>query len=184
VVWQREMSVLSRRCRRGGWCGIGDGMRIPRLPGDRNEGMCAVVALVDAVIAVAPVAFVTVVAFPVACIGIGFAHIAKDANLHPLFGVIFAHEYMWRCCGFCERRCRPAITMPNKDMRMLMVWRIASIRRLSFVTWPSSPPKTKPMLASLAETIATDTDVVLAIITPSAVVVQLILYAMLTTALA
>jgi hypothetical protein len=60
--------------------------------------MYAVVALVDAVIAVAPVSFIAVVALPVACIGISFAHIAEDADLHPLFGVILAHEHMgWRC---------------------------------------------------------------------------------------
>lgn len=53
--------------------------------------MGAVAALVYAVVAVAPVAFVAVVAFPVAGVGVGFAVFAEDADFHSLIGVIFAH---------------------------------------------------------------------------------------------
>jgi hypothetical protein len=112
--------------------------------------MRAVVTLVYAVITIAPVAFVTIVALPVACIGVRFAHIAKDANLHSLFGVILAHEHMGWCCRFCKRCRWPAIPVSNKDMWMLMIWRIASVRRLSFVTWPRSPPKAEPMFTAFA----------------------------------
>ena len=48
-------------------------------------------ALVNAIIAIAPVAFVAVVAFPVAGIGVGFAVFAEDAEFHSLLGIVFAH---------------------------------------------------------------------------------------------
>jgi hypothetical protein len=141
------------------------------------------VALVDAIIAIAPVAFVAVVAFPVACICVRFAHVAEHANFHPFFGVVLAHQHMWRCCRFRERRHWPTIPVTDKNMWMLMVRWITPCRCFSFVTWPSGPAKTEPMLAPLAVTVAADAEVVLAIIAPSTVEMKLVLYVVLPTAL-
>lgn len=66
-------------------------MDLSRLSGNRDERVCAVMALIDAVVAVAPVPFVTIVAFPVACVCVCFADLAEDANFHPVLGVVFAH---------------------------------------------------------------------------------------------
>jgi hypothetical protein len=52
-------------------------------------------SLVDAVIAEAPVAFVTIVAFPVASIAEGLTCIAENTFFEPFLGVIFTHEHMW-----------------------------------------------------------------------------------------
>jgi hypothetical protein len=140
-------------------------------------------ALVDAVITIAPVAFIAIVALPIACICERFAHVTEHANLNSLFGIVLAHQHMWWCCRFCERRHRPAIPMSNEDMGMLVVWWISSFWCFSFITWPGGPAKTKPVLASLSEAVAADANVVLAIITSSAVVVKLILYVVLSAAL-
>ena len=53
-------------------------------------------ALIDAVVAVAPLAFVAIVALPVACIRERFADIAKHSDFLPLLRVVFAHERMRR----------------------------------------------------------------------------------------
>jgi hypothetical protein len=145
--------------------------------------MRAVVASVNAVITIAPVAFIAIVALPIACICKRLAHVTEHTNLHSLFGVVLAHEHMWWCCGFCERRRWPAIPMPNQDMRMLVIRWIASFRCFSFVTWPRGPAKAEPVLTPLAEAVAADANVVLAIITSSAVVVKLVLYVILPAAL-
>jgi hypothetical protein len=141
------------------------------------------VTLINAVVTIAPVAFVAIVAFPIACIGVRFAHVTEHANLNSLTRVVLAHQHMWRCCGFCERRHRPTIPMSDKNMWMLMVRWITPCRCFSFVTWPSSPAKTEPVLAPLAETVAADAEIVLAIVTSSTVVMKLVLYVVLSTAL-
>ena len=53
-------------------------------------------ALVNAIIAIAPVAFVAVVALPVACIRECFTDIAEDSDFLPFLWVVFAHERMRR----------------------------------------------------------------------------------------
>ena len=68
------------------------------LVSDRKERMCAMTTLVDAVVAVAPFAFVAVVALPVACIRECFTNVAKYANFLSLLRVVFAHQYMRRYC--------------------------------------------------------------------------------------
>jgi len=74
--------------------------------------------------------------------------------------------------------------MPDEDMWVLVVGWVASFGCFSFITWPGSPAKAKPVLASLCKSIATDADVIIAIIAPAAVVVQLVLDIILTAALA
>ena len=53
-------------------------------------------ALVDAVVAVTPLAFVAVVALPVTCIRERFTDIAEDSDFLPFLRVVFAHERMRR----------------------------------------------------------------------------------------
>jgi hypothetical protein len=141
------------------------------------------VALVDTVITVTPVAFIAVVALPITGVGIGSAYVAESAYLYPLLRIVFAHEHMRRGRGFGEWRHWSTIPMPNEDMRVFVVGWVASFRRFSFVTRPSGPSEPEPVLASFAETIAAQTDVVPAIITTAAVVMELVLYAVFATAL-
>jgi hypothetical protein len=53
-------------------------------------------ALIDAVVAVTPLAFIAVVALPVACIRERFTDIAKDSDFLPFLRVVLAHERMRR----------------------------------------------------------------------------------------
>lgn len=177
------MSVLTWRGGRG-WSSIRNCLRVPCLASDRNKGMRTVMALVDAIIAIAPVAFIAIVALPVAGIGICLAHVAEDADFDPFLGIVLAHEHMWRCCGLCQWRHGSAISMPDEDMGVLVVWRIATFGGFSFVSWPGSPAKPIPMLASSAETVAAEAYVILSIVATSTVVVKLVLYVVFTTSLA
>ena len=146
--------------------------------------MRAMMALVNAIIAIAPVAFVAVVALPVAGIGVCLAHVAEDSNFHPFPGIVLAHKHMWRRCRFCQWCHRPAIPMSNKDMGVLMIWRIATFGCFSFVSRPGSPAKPIPMLASSTEAVAAEAYIILSIIATFTVVVKLVLYVILTTSLA
>jgi len=139
-------------------------------------------ALVDAVVTVAPVPFVAIVTFPIACIGECFAHVAKSAGFHSLRGIVFTHQHMWWRCRFRERRHWPTISMSDEDVWVLVVGWIASFRCFSFITWPGSPAKAKPVHTSLCKSIATNADVILAVVASAAVVVQLVLDIVLTTA--
>jgi hypothetical protein len=141
------------------------------------------VALVDTVIAVTPVAFIAVVALPITGIGIGSANIAESAYFYPLLRIVFAHEHMRRGCGFRKWRHWSTITMPNENVWVFVVGWVASFRRFSFVTRPSGPSEPEPMLASFAETIAAQADVVPALITTATVVMELVLYAVFPAAL-
>lgn len=65
---------------------------------DWEEGMSAMVRLVNAVITESPRALVARVAFPVTRIGKRFTYIAKDARLESVCGVILTHKRV-RCGG-------------------------------------------------------------------------------------
>lgn len=177
------MGILARCCR-GGGCRVVDGLRVPRFPGDGDERMSAVVALIDAVVAVAPIAFITVVALPIAGIGIRSANVTEDAYFYSLLGIVLAHEHMRWGRRFRQRRHWSAIPMSNENMWVFMIRWIASFGRFTFVTRPSGPSKAVPVLASFAETIAAETEIVLAIVTTAAVVVEFILYAIFPATLA
>ena len=141
-------------------------------------------ALVDTVVAETPIAFITVIAFPIACIGIRGAGIAEDAGFQALPGIIFTHEHIRWACRLSERRQWSAIAVSDEDMGMLVVGRIASGRCLLLIAWPSRPSKSKPVFTSLSEAIAANTDVVCAVIAPRAVVVKLVLYVLFATVFA
>jgi hypothetical protein len=53
-------------------------------------------ALIDAVVAVTPLAFIAIVALPVACIRKRFTDVAKHSNFLPFLRVVLAHERMRR----------------------------------------------------------------------------------------
>ena len=58
---------------------------------------------------------------------------------------------------------------------MLGIWRVATLRSLSFVAQPCSPAETEPVLAPLAKSEAAQADVVMTVVAPLTVVVQLVL---------
>jgi hypothetical protein len=146
--------------------------------------MRTVTPLVDAIVAIAPVAFVAIVTFPVAGVGVCLAHVAEDANLYPLLGVVLTHEHMGGCRGFGQGRHGSAISMPDQDMRVLVIGRITTLWCFSLISGPSSPAKAIPVLASSAKAVAAKTDVVLSTIAASTVVVKLVLYVVFGTTLA
>lgn len=146
--------------------------------------MRAMMSLINAIVAIAPVAFVAIIALPVAGVGVRLTHVAENSNFHPLLGIILTHKYMWRCCRFSQGCHWPAIPVSDENMGMLMIWRIATFRRFPFVSWPSSPAESIPMLASSAKAVATETYVVLPIIATCTIVVKLVLYVILSAALA
>ena len=177
------MSILTWRRGRGGNC-VSSRLRVSCLAGNGNKRMRTVMPLINAIIAIAPVAVVAIVTFPVAGVGVCLAHIAEDANFYPLLGVILAHEHMWWCRGFRQGRHGSAISVPDQDMGMLVIGRITTLWCFALIPGPSSPTKAVPMLASSAKTIAAKTHVVLATIAASTIVVKLVLYVVFTTALA
>ena len=68
-----------RGCRR---CRVVDGGSLcPVFLSDRGDRVCAMVPLVDTIIAKSPIPVVTVVALPVAGVGVCFTHVAEDARL-------------------------------------------------------------------------------------------------------
>lgn len=164
------MGVRERR-RRGRGGSIVDRLRVPRLFGHGDQGVGAVVTLVHAVIAVAPVASVAVVALPVAGIGIRSTDVAENAYFYPFFGVVLAHEHMRWSRGFCYRCHWSAIAMPNKDVWFLMIRRIAPFRCFPFVTHPSDPSKAEPVLAAFFKAITAKANIIFAVVTTTAVVV-------------
>jgi hypothetical protein len=71
--------------------------------------------------------------------------------------------------------------MPNENMRVLVVRRVAALWCFSFVSWPGSPAKSIPVLASFAKAVATKTYIILSIVATSTIVVKLILDVVLST---
>jgi hypothetical protein len=125
-----------------------------------------VLPLVYTIIAEAPVTFIAIVAFPIASVAEGLACIAEDAFFEPLLGVIFTHEHMWWCWRLRQRSQRYAVPMSSQHMRLLVAWRISTFWLVAFITCPSCPSKAEPMLATFSSTIATVTEIEIAIIAP------------------
>jgi len=143
--------------------------------GDGEERVCAVSALVDTVVAEAPVAFHAIVAFPVAVIGEGFAERAEDAFVEAMVWVVFTHEDVGRREGLSERREWSSIAAARKDVWLVKVGRIASLGAVAFVECPSCPAKAEPVLAALSGSVAAEANVIRAIVAFRAVVVEFML---------
>lgn len=56
--------------------------------------MCAMMAFINAIIAVSPLALVAIVTLPVACICERFAYVAEYTGFHSLLRIVFAHQDM------------------------------------------------------------------------------------------
>lgn len=139
-----------------------------------EKGMCAVAALVDAAVAVAPFAFVAVVAFPVARVGPRAADIAEDAGFKPALRVVFADEGARGCRAFSWWVSRPSVFVAPKDVRVFMGWGIAARGSQFLVVVPGGPAEAVPMLAALFGAVTGLTEVIGAVIAARAVVVKVI----------
>lgn len=58
--------------------------------------MGAVASLIDTIVAKPPVAFVAIVALPIAGVGMCFAYVAEDARLSSLSRIVLAGEHVRR----------------------------------------------------------------------------------------
>jgi len=154
------------------------------LMGEREKGMCAMLALIDAIIAKAEVAFVTVVALPVTSYGKRLARIAKHALFQPVLGIIFAHEHMWRCQRLCQRCQRRPVPMPSQHMRLFVARRITALGTIALIACPGGPSESKPVFASFTGSIAAMTQIKGPVIALRAVIVKLVFYMLFAAMLA
>jgi hypothetical protein len=89
--------------------------------GDGEKRVRTVTALVNTVVAIAPFAFVAVIALPVTCVCEGLAYVAEHTCLYSLLWIVLTHEHMRRCRRFSERSKWSPVSLASKDMRMLIV---------------------------------------------------------------
>lgn len=71
------------------WWGFDGGGGCLRSVGKREEGMSAVMTLIDAIVAVSPVTLVAGIALPVASVSIRLADITERAGLDTPRGIVF-----------------------------------------------------------------------------------------------
>ena len=148
--------------------------------GERQERVCTVPALVDTIVAEAPAAFVADIAFPVAGVGVGLAHVAEDSCFE-------AARRVFGCC--CGARLGgyiggPFVSVADENVRMFVVRRVAFWRRFLFVLYPRCVAEAEPVLAAFALPVALQTDVVVAIVASCAVVVEVVFDMCLAAAVA
>jgi hypothetical protein len=176
---------MQRWSRRSRCCAApGRGVCLFDFVGDWQQRVCAVPSLIDAVVAEAPVAFVTKVTLPVARVGICLARIAKHAFFQPVLRVILTHENVRRCCRLGQRRHWYAISMSSNYVGLFMIRGISTFRAITLVARPSSPSKAVPVLASFASTITAVAKIVTSVIAFRAVIVKLVLEVFFTAMLA
>lgn len=125
-----------------------------RFVGEREEGVGAVAALVDARVAETPGAFVAYVAFPVAGVCEGEAYVAEDAGQEAGRGVFICHAVGGRCGMFGRCVGRLFVSMADEDVGVFVVGRITSYRCLSFVALPGTVTEAVPMLTTFALSVA------------------------------
>lgn len=109
---------------------------------------------VDAVIAIAPLSFIAVIAFPVASVSICFAYIAEDTSLQPLLGIVFTGERIGCCRAFGRGCSRSSISATAHYMRIFLIGGISTWWGLALVCRPRSPTEAEPMLAALPTAVA------------------------------
>jgi hypothetical protein len=136
-----------------------------------EECVCAMPALVDAVVAVSPFAFITVVTLPVTRISPCAADVAEDACLESPVWVVLADEGP-RCGGtFGERVPWSSILVSAEDVGIFVGRWVATRWSLLLVKWPGSPAEAVPVLTALLSTVAGLTEVVDAVVAAGAIVV-------------